>query len=190
MPRKRLMVPMVTTIEGSLRPVTSQPLKAPQAMPTRTPMATRPGGIHARPARPPGPHQRRSQRDDRCNREVDLAGDDEQRHGEGDQRLLGEIERRVGERVGVEEIRRGKAVDDEDRHRNGEQQHFPGEAMPRLSGLPSRSGMAVFRGVAGAVSVIVVLPMRSPLRHSRARGTPSCLPHRALGQYGFPRARE
>ncbi len=33
MPRKRLIVPMVTTIEGSPSPVTSKPLKAPQTRP-------------------------------------------------------------------------------------------------------------------------------------------------------------
>src|SRR6185437_13271273 len=43
MPRNRLIVPMVTTIEGSFSPVTSQPLNAPQSSPTSAPMATRPG---------------------------------------------------------------------------------------------------------------------------------------------------
>ncbi len=39
-PRNKLIVPMVTTIEGSFSPVTRKPLKAPHNMPTPMPTAT------------------------------------------------------------------------------------------------------------------------------------------------------
>ena len=43
MPRKRLIVPMVTTIEGRPSRVTRKPLKAPQTRPVPMPMATSTG---------------------------------------------------------------------------------------------------------------------------------------------------
>jgi hypothetical protein len=72
-------------------------------------------------------HQRRGERDDCGDREIDLAGDDEQRHGERDQRFFGEVEGEIGERPGVQEVRRSQAVDDEDGDGHDDEQRLPGE---------------------------------------------------------------
>ena len=86
---------MVTTIEGMRKRVTMKPLKAPAARPTDRPMHDEHGVRRAGGRR--GAHGGRGDGDDRGHRQVDLAGDDEERHGEGDDRLLGEIEGGVGE---------------------------------------------------------------------------------------------
>ena len=99
MPRNRLIVPMVTTMEGRPKPATSKPLKAPQASPTPSPMATS-AGVPT-PACSASAHGGRGKRDDRGDREVDLAGDDQQRHGKRDHRLFGEIEGGVRQVPGV-----------------------------------------------------------------------------------------
>ena len=70
------------------------------------------------------------------DRQVDLAGDDQQRHGEGDDRLFGEVEGRVGEVPGVEEIGRGERVDDEDRDGDAEQERLP--ALPASRKRPAQ----------------------------------------------------
>ena len=75
--------------------MTSSPLKAPQARPDAE--ADRDERRRADAGLQRDAHGGRGQRDDRGDREVDLAGDDQQRHGEGDHRLLGEVEGRVRE---------------------------------------------------------------------------------------------
>ena len=114
---------MVTTIDGSFSQVTSAPLKAPQASPVAMPIddqQRRAGaGLHRHA------HDGRRQRHDRRHRQVDLAGDDQQRHCKRDQRLLGEVEGEVRERPRVEEVGRGDAVDREDRDGDDDQQRLP-----------------------------------------------------------------
>ena len=71
MPRNRLMVPMVTTIDGRPMRATRSPLKAPQSKPDAEPDPTSAGvleaGLRGRA------HGGRGQRDDGSDREVDLS---------------------------------------------------------------------------------------------------------------------
>src|SRR5580693_9421606 len=70
-------------------------------------------------------HERRSQRHDRSDGKVELAGNDEKRHRERDEALLGESESEVGERPRVEKIGRSDAVETEHRDRDRGEQRFP-----------------------------------------------------------------
>src|SRR5580693_8416409 len=79
-------------------------------------------------------HERGSQRHDRGDGEIELAGNDEKRHRERDEALLGEGESEEGEREGIEKIRRSEAVEDEHGDRDCGEQRLPAhESAP--SGL-------------------------------------------------------
>ena len=86
MPRYSAMVPSVTTSEGRPRTETIVPLKAP----SRPPKASA-SGIAAR-MRHAGLHKQAEddagQRQNRGDRKIDLAGDDEQHHRQDQQRLF------------------------------------------------------------------------------------------------------
>ena len=91
------MVPMVATMDGTRPIVTSAPLMQPASNPVPSPTPAMPGGAHAVRRRQPHGHGR--ERDDGGHRNVDLAGDDQQRQRQRDDRPLGEIERGVRQRV-------------------------------------------------------------------------------------------
>ena len=78
--------PSVTTSDGRPKPVTSTPLSSPPAAPT-----TRTIGIATSTGTPAANRQPRTAHDrpgHRLDREVDLAGDDDQRHRQGHDRDL------------------------------------------------------------------------------------------------------
>ena len=76
------MVPMVTTIEGRPNAVTRKPLKAPQSGTDAEADADQRAGTGAGLRREA--HGERDERDDRGDRQVDLAHEDQQRHAERD----------------------------------------------------------------------------------------------------------
>src|SRR3984885_8061129 len=70
-------------------------------------------------------HQRRSQRHNRSDGEIELTRNDEKRHRQRDEALLGESESEVGERPGVEKIGGREAVESEHSHSNRREQRLP-----------------------------------------------------------------
>ena len=95
---------MVATMDGTRPSVTSAPLMQPASKPGAEAHAGDSGGAHALRRRQTHGHGR--ERNDGGHRNVDLAGDDQQRQRQRDDRPLGEVEGRVRERVDAQEIRR------------------------------------------------------------------------------------
>ena len=97
MPRKSVSVPIVTASDGRPRPVTRKPLNAPHTAPTHERRA------HREPDRPAVREQLRHhdarEAEHRGDREVDLAGDHDQRDRQRHDRDLADVERRCRRRA-------------------------------------------------------------------------------------------
>ncbi len=72
-------------------------------------------------------HRQGSDRDDRRDRQVDFTGDDQKRHRQREDGLLREIERRVGEIVEIEKVRRNARVEDNDADQQQDKNRFPAQ---------------------------------------------------------------
>ncbi len=76
-------------------------------------------------------HGHRGQSDDGGDGNVDFPGDDQQGQRQGDHSTLGEVERRIRQCVGIEEVGRDGAEEDEfGHHRQGEHGFPPHQCVP------------------------------------------------------------
>ena len=113
-------VPRVTTSAGHLADVTSTPLSSPQAAPSAMPSDEapaaigRPGWLGEQVAGEVG-----AEAEDRADRQVDVAGDDDERLADGEQREDRGVEREVAQRARPRQEARLEDRRDGDQQRRG-----------------------------------------------------------------------
>src|ERR1700733_2006609 len=132
-------------------------------------------------------HERGSQRHDRGDREIELAGNDEKRHRERDEALLGEGESEVGEREGIEKIRRSEAVEDEHGDRDCGEQRLPAhESAPSglIETVRNKTPLDGRLAHAASVGLRMIRPGRRSPRKLSATATMMATPETAICQNG------
>ena len=119
-------MPIVTASDGRPTTATRKPLKAPPTAPT-TIRATSAAAGDRQPALGAGRREHAAQPDHAGHREVDLAGDDDQRHRQRDQQDRRDVEEQVSSVSGLSKSRHCRGGHDDHHDQQGDDRHLAGE---------------------------------------------------------------